>query len=594
MNAFDITLLATHYVLAPTGVDLTGSVLPGNALIVLECTGGIPITVGGQCSPTDNSDTLHLAATGGFGRVSQNPTTGLLFTATYNITGNTGASGVALGFQAGCAHSSVENLCVTIANPLTVSEDREVVQGAVSFNNDSPPPYVLVTANPSRFSEMDHVFAGSSTVTVSGVNGWPGLSRDLVRFSYEHTSGLTVSATGTNPCAVAVCSITLSLNTSIGGFQSVTVFANYVAKDPVTMRTSTLNAVITITVSGPDFSISANPSTVYFAPGASGGSSSLMITSIGGFAGTVQFGDTVSPSGLIVSFIPQSVSGGSGTSVVMFTSTTDGFFQVNITATSGSLFHTLTVLAIVSSSGIPDFIVSASPKTVFLATGSTGSSQISVQSIQGFTESVSLSANVSPTSGLAVSLTPSTVIPPTNRIAYSTVSFSSSMLGTFSVVITGKDGGISHSVILTVTVTQQDFALSTSKSAVGPISVSATDRSVTVTITAVNGFSGSVSLTATISPSSGLTASLNPSSVVGAGTSTLTLNPSSAGTYSVNITGASGVITHFLVVTVTVSNPGPSGVSPLIAPVVLYAMVGVVVVALITLLFTLFRRRSRL
>jgi hypothetical protein len=82
----------------------------------------------------------------------------------------------------------------------------------------------------------------------------------------------------------------------------------------------------------------------------------------------------------------------------------------------------------------------------------------------------------------------------------------------------------------------------------------------TTTVTAVDGFTGSVSLSVSGLPS-GATASFNPTSITGSGTSTLTVSTTTAtalGTYSVTITGTSGSLVHNTGVTMVVSTIGPS------------------------------------
>ncbi|MBZ5595101.1 MAG: hypothetical protein LAP39_22890 [Acidobacteriia bacterium] len=82
----------------------------------------------------------------------------------------------------------------------------------------------------------------------------------------------------------------------------------------------------------------------------------------------------------------------------------------------------------------------------------------------------------------------------------------------------------------------------------------------TVTIGALNGFSGAVSLSATGLPS-GVSATFNPASITGSGSSTLTLTASSTaatGTVTLLITGASGSLSHTASATLTVTAIGPA------------------------------------
>jgi hypothetical protein len=80
----------------------------------------------------------------------------------------------------------------------------------------------------------------------------------------------------------------------------------------------------------------------------------------------------------------------------------------------------------------------------------------------------------------------------------------------------------------------------------------------TITVTSLNSFTGTVSLSYSVSPSTGLTVGLSPASVTlgSSGTSTLTVSSSTAGTYAVTITATSGTFQVATTVTVTVVNFG--------------------------------------
>src|SRR5438477_3062986 len=101
-----------------------------------------------------------------------------------------------------------------------------------------------------------------------------------------------------------------------------------------------------------------------------------------------------------------------------------------------------------------------------------------------------------------------------------------------------------------------DFSIAAS-----PASVSGSGSS-TVTVNALNGFTGTVALSASGAPA-GSTAALSPTSVAGSGSSTLTLSPGSAaaGTYPITVTGTSGSLTHSVSVSWTIAGSGGSGVT---------------------------------
>ncbi len=120
-------------------------------------------------------------------------------------------------------------------------------------------------------------------------------------------------------------------------------------------------------------------------------------------------------------------------------------------------------------------------------------------------------------------------------------------------------GAINFAAFIATQVNSQpDFGISTSSGS--PTVVQGHSVADTVTVTALNGYSGTVSFGVNGLPS-GAGASFNPSNVTGNGTSqmTITTSPSTpAGTYSLTVTGSDGTRTHSAAITLTVS-PAPTG-----------------------------------
>ena len=101
------------------------------------------------------------------------------------------------------------------------------------------------------------------------------------------------------------------------------------------------------------------------------------------------------------------------------------------------------------------------------------------------------------------------------------------------------------------------FSLSASPAAVSVAQGHAGTSTITSTVT--GGFNGAISLTATGQPS-GVTVGFSPTSIIGAGSSTLTMTVGSStavGTYTITVTGTSGstVATTSVALTVTGTNP---------------------------------------
>jgi len=158
----------------------------------------------------------------------------------------------------------------------------------------------------------------------------------------------------------------------------------------------------------------------------------------------------------------------------------------------------------------------------------------------------------SPSAGLTATLGKNTLVL-TGGFDSTTLSLSAAANGDYTVTVTGTSGSLSHTTaIITLHVTTPDFSITASPTSIS-IAVGGSGTS-TITITPSGGFSGTVSLTATVNPSTGLTATLNPTTITMSGTSTLTVTASAAGNYTVTVTGTSGTITHSTTVTVTVTS----------------------------------------
>ncbi|HLQ42713.1 MAG TPA: alkaline phosphatase family protein, partial [Thermoplasmata archaeon] len=101
----------------------------------------------------------------------------------------------------------------------------------------------------------------------------------------------------------------------------------------------------------PDFSIAANPGSVSFIPSQSG-TSTITLTSTGGFTGSVALSLASAPAGVTGSCAPSSISG-SQASTCTLTGTTAGSYAVTVTGTGGSLVHTTSIVATVTSNPPP-------------------------------------------------------------------------------------------------------------------------------------------------------------------------------------------------------------------------------------------------
>jgi hypothetical protein len=317
---------------------------------------------------------------------------------------------------------------------------------------------------------------------------------------------------------------------------------------------------VTVTASGggPDFSISASPSSQTVTAGASA-SYTATVGAVNGFTGTVNLSVSGLPSGTTASFNPTSVAGSGNSTLSVSTSSTTaaGTYTLTITGTSGALTHSATVTLVVTAVATPDFTISATPSSQTVTAGSGSSYTTTVTAMNGFTGTVSLSVSGLPT-GATGSFNPTSVAGSGN----STLSVSTSSTtpaGTYTLTITGTSGSLTHSTAVTLVVnaaTTGDFTIAATPSSQTVTEGGTSSTTYTTTITATNGFTGTVSLSVSGLPS-GVTGSFNPTSVAGSGHSTLSVSASSqgkVGTYTLTIKGTSGSLSHSTTVTLVVKS----------------------------------------
>jgi hypothetical protein len=103
----------------------------------------------------------------------------------------------------------------------------------------------------------------------------------------------------------------------------------------------------------------------------------------------------------------------------------------------------------------PDFSISASPSSLTVAQGASGTSTVTVTSVNSFNSAVSLSCTGLP-AGVSCGFSPASVTPPADASATSalTVTVSTAAAaGTYSFPATGTSGSLSHGAPLSLTVT---------------------------------------------------------------------------------------------------------------------------------------------
>jgi uncharacterized membrane protein len=177
----------------------------------------------------------------------------------------------------------------------------------------------------------------------------------------------------------------------------------------------------------------------------------------------------------------------------------------------------------------PAFAIAASPASVSIEQGGSGSSTITTTVSGGFNAAVALTASGLP-SGVTVSLNPTSIAAPgTGTSAMSIMVASTVAPGTYPITVTGTGGGITHSATVSLTVTAVGA---------GNFTLSASPTSLTIR----RGASGTSTITGL---GSGTTAAFSPNPATGTSTVTFTASSSATtGTRTITITAVSGSLTH--------------------------------------------------
>jgi probable HAF family extracellular repeat protein len=168
---------------------------------------------------------------------------------------------------------------------------------------------------------------------------------------------------------------------------------------------------------------------------------------------------------LIAGSLPPGLALAAHTGAITGTPTEPGTFNFTVQATdsSGGTPTVATHACTISVAPRPDFSLDASPSALKVSPGSQGSVVISVAAVKGFTGAVALSVSRAP-AGASLSLKPLSITGA--QASKLTINTGTAALGTYSIVVTGKSGGVTHSTAVTLTIA------ATSQFTVSPTSLS--------------------------------------------------------------------------------------------------------------------------
>jgi pro-kumamolisin-like protein len=383
----------------------------------------------------------------------------------------------------------------------------------------------------------------SFTATVTALGSYSG----TVSFS---VSGLPAGASATfTPVSVTGSgSSTLSITTTFG----TTPAGSYPLTITATDGTLTHTAAVTLSVT--DFALSAAPASQAVVKGNSV-DYTANITALNGYAGTVNFSVTGLPPFSTAVFTPSSITGaGASTLTITTTSNTPAaIYSLTLTASDGTATHSVPLSLEVDPVG--DFSMTISPASQSVIQGQNIGYGVTVSSLNGFTEIVTMSVSGLP-AGTTATLTPNSV-QGSGLSSLAIVTSFATPAGTYTFTVTGTSGPFVRTATATLIVLEPDFSLSASPASQEIIVGQSTSYS--VSLSSVNGYAGTVSFSVSGLPAN-TTATFNPASLASSGTTTLSITTTGAtvpGTYPLTITGTDGVKTHTASVTL-ILDPVPA------------------------------------
>jgi len=201
-----------------------------------------------------------------------------------------------------------------------------------------------------------------------------------------------------------------------------------------------------------------------------------------------------------------------------------------------------------------DFAITASPNSLSVAQGASGSSTIRTAVASGGASTVSLAVTGLP-SGASALFSPTSVTAGANSTL--TVNTGTAAAGVYSLTVTGTEGAAVHTASVSLTVTAavaNDFSISASPNSLSVVQGASGGSTISTAVTA--GVAETVALSISGLPS-GASASLSPTSVTTGGSSNFTVNAGTAapGVYPITVTGTGSTNTRSTNISLTITAP---------------------------------------
>jgi len=394
---------------------------------------------------------------------------------------------------------------------------------------------------------------GNYVITITPINGF--------------TTGVHCTVTGL-PAGVTVNGLNAK-GTCNAGASFTLVVASTVANGnyPFTVTGSTGSithstpATLVVGAATPNFTLMPVPSTLILLPNGTAATSTINVQSLNGFNSVVNLTVGGCPGNTTCAIVspvtpPPNGSVPSQLTITPTATTPVGNVVLNISGNAGAATTNVNLQ-------VQDFSLSPVPTPVTVNQGGVGNSIITVQSLNGLSQAVTLTATGCPANTTCLfsnSQSSIAVTPPANGMVAAALTITTTATtppGPTNVGITGAIGTDVHTANVALTVNQvPDFSVSANPTSINFSKSGIGHGSTTITVTSLNNFSGNVTLSVSGCPG-GCTIP-SPVAVASGGSTPVTLTlvasaklPPSSGTMTVNAT--SGLLTHQVQVQYTIT-----------------------------------------
>lgn len=510
-GTFTVTVTGTSGSLtATTAIQLTVTQAPSFTLS--DNPGSLTITQASQGTSTVtinplngfNSDVTFSASglpTGVTAAFSPNPSTSTTtLTLSASATAATGTSTVTITGKSGSlTQMTTVQLTVTLAYTMSAAPNAvTIVQGG----------------------------NGTSTITIMPLNGFKG---NVTLSASGLPTGVT-AAFNPNPTA-STSTLTLTASgTATTGTSTVTITGTSGG------LTQTTSIALTVT---PAYTLSASPNTLSVVQGTSS-TSTITITPLNGFKGSVTFSASGLPTGVTAGFSPNPATSTSKLTLTASATAITGAATVTITGTSGSTAQTTTIALTVKPA--PNFTIADNPGSLAINQLDTGTSKVTITPENGFTGNVTLAV-----SGLPKGVNAFFSANPTTSTSTLTLEASAAAAtGTSTLTITGTSGSLTHTTTLKLTV-NPGLTLTAS-----PNKLTITHGNTGATTILIAPQKSLVTLSVSGLPS-GVTASFSPNPAINNSALMFTVSgTATTGTFTITVTGTEEGLTATTKIMLTV------------------------------------------